>query len=202
MGRRAAARPPSVETAVRRREERKTVRRLRRGRRDAYEEIICGHYEAIYRFFAYLTLDAGLAEELTQETFAAAWANIESFRHRCRLGTWLHRIAYRKFIDAQRSLKREALLKDRLKQHVRDKLDSDASDPFHRVAADEDSRQLYEAMLRLDSSEYMVIVLHYIEGLSLRETAVVMDEPVGTVKWKMSRALKRLREYLTDRVKR
>ncbi|MHC4156637.1 MAG: RNA polymerase sigma factor, partial [Planctomycetota bacterium] len=83
------------------RQERQTIKKLRQGRRDAYEDVICRHYGPIYRFLAYLTLDAGLAEELTQETFAAAWANIDRFEQRSALATWLHRIAYRKFIDAK-----------------------------------------------------------------------------------------------------
>jgi RNA polymerase sigma-70 factor (ECF subfamily) len=156
----------------------------------------------VYRFLAYLTLDAGLAEELTQETFAAAWAGVDSYKGRASLGTWLHRIAYRKFIDAKRGLERDRHLKDRLKEYAREALDGDVSDPFRRLAADEDRRLVYEAMLRLESSEYLVVLLHYIEGLSFREIAGVLDEPVGTVKWRTSRALKRLRQYLTGGVKR
>jgi len=187
---------------VRRREERQTIRQLRQGRRDAYEAIICRHYAAIYRFLAYLTYDSGLAEELTQETFAAAWAGVDSYRGRASLGTWLHRIAYRKFIDAKRGLERDAHLKDRLKEHAREALDADASNPLHRLAADEECRLVQEAMLKLESSEYLVVLLHYIEGLSFREMTGILDEPVGTVKWRTSRALKRLRQYLTGGVKR
>jgi RNA polymerase sigma-70 factor (ECF subfamily) len=191
-----------LESEVPPREERQTIKKLRQGRRDAYEEVICRHYGPIYRFLAYLTLDAGLAEELTQETFAAAWANIDRFEQRSALATWLHRIAYRKFIDAKRRLQRDADLKDRLKQYARDTLDTDASNPFHRLAADEDSRLLYQAIFALESSQYLAIVLHYIEGLSFREMAIIVDKPVGTVKWKTSRALKRLREYLTGRIEK
>ena len=57
---------------------------------------------------AYLTRDTGLADELTQETFASAWANIDSFKGWTSPGTWLHRLAYRKFIDSTRRLKRDA----------------------------------------------------------------------------------------------
>ncbi|MHC4260636.1 MAG: RNA polymerase sigma factor, partial [Planctomycetota bacterium] len=64
----------------------------------------------------------------------------------------------------------------------------------------EHSALLYEAMRRLESSEYIVIVLHYIQGLSFREMAKVLEEPVGTVKWQTSHALKRLKGFLTGRV--
>lgn len=134
---------------------------------------------------AYLTRDTSLAEELTQETFASAWASIDSFKGRALIGTWLHRIAYHKFIDSTRRLQRDAALMDGLEPQ------NDAapasSDPFHQLAADENYRLLYEAMRRLKSPEYIVIVLHYIQGLSFRQAAKVLDQPVGTVKWQTSR---------------
>jgi RNA polymerase sigma-70 factor (ECF subfamily) len=147
---------------------------------------------------AYLTADAGLAEDLTQETFASAWANIDRFKGRASLQTWLHRIAYNKFVDSKRDLERRAASiagwgSERHKVH-------EASNPLSRLMANEHSALLYEAMCRLESSEYIVIVLHYIQGLSFREMAKVLEEPVGTVKWQTSHALKRLKGFLTGRV--
>jgi RNA polymerase sigma-70 factor (ECF subfamily) len=147
---------------------------------------------------AYLTRDAGLAEELTQETFASAWADIGRFRGRAALGTWLHQIAYRKFIDSTRRLQRNAALMAGLKERSNDA--QETFDPLYRLTADEHLRLLYDAICRLKSPEYIMIVLHYIQGLSFRQVAKVMGEPVGTVKWKTSRALKKLRQYLTGRV--
>ena len=147
---------------------------------------------------AYLTHDTSLAEELTQETFASAWANIDSFRSRASLGTWLHRIAYRKFIDSTRRLKREVAMA----QNIKPQNDTapKSSNPLHRLTADENHRLLYQALRMLKSPDYTVLVLHYIQGLSYRQAAKVLDQPVGTVKWQTSRALKNLKSYLTNRV--
>ncbi len=181
-----------------RRDQRQNLKDLRKGRRQAYEEVVLRHYRAVFRFMAYLTRDTGLAEELTQETFASAWANIDSFKARSSFETWLHRIAYNKFIDSKRSLQRDAALMSGLKEE-NDKA-PETSNPLHRLTADENSRLLYEAMRRLRSQDYIVILLHYIQGLSFRQVAKVLDQPVGTVKWHTSRALKTLNQYLTGRV--
>ena len=181
-----------------RRDQRQNLKDLRQGRRQAYEAVVLQHYRSIYRFMAYLTRDTGLAEELTQETFASAWANIDSFKGRASPGTWLHRIAYRKFIDSTRRLKLETTLMNGLEPQ--NEAAAEASDPLHQLTVDENYRLLYEAMRRLKSSDYMVIVLHYIQGLSFRQVAKVLDQPVGTVKWQTSRALKKLKAYLTGRV--
>ncbi|MHC4482584.1 MAG: RNA polymerase sigma factor [Planctomycetota bacterium] len=181
-----------------RRAERQNLRRLRERRREACEQLICQHYRSIYRFMAYLTRDVSLAEELTQETFASAWAGIDRFTGRAAFGTWLHQIAYRKFIDSRRRLQRDAALMAAWKESRNDA--QETFDPLYQLTADENLSLLYEAMCKLESPEYAVIVLHYIQGLSFRQVAEVMGEPAGTVKWRTSRALKKLRQYLTGRV--
>ncbi|MHC4708123.1 MAG: RNA polymerase sigma factor [Planctomycetota bacterium] len=183
---------------MQRRSERENLEDIRKRRRGAWQTLISRNYKSIYRFMAYLTADTSLAEDLTQETFASAWAKIDRFKGRASLQTWLHRIAYNKFVDSKRDMERRAASitgwgSDR--HEVRE-----ASNPLSRLMADEHSALLYEAMRRLESSEYIVIVLHYIQGLSFREMAKVLEEPVGTVKWQTSHALKRLRGFLTGRV--
>jgi DNA-directed RNA polymerase specialized sigma24 family protein len=44
------------------------------------------------------------------------------------------------------------------------------------------------------------LVLHYLQGLSYRAMAVVLDEPAGTVKWRTLEAAKKLRALLSDEV--
>lgn len=181
-----------------RRSERQKLKGVRQGRREACEELVCQHYRSIYRFMAYLGADAGLAEDLTQETFTAAWANIGSYQGRASIRTWLHKIAYHKFIDSGRRLERRAAATAGLqKEHSSEQ---DASDPLHRLMMDEHSRLLYEAMRRLKPPEYTTVVLHYVQDLSFREMAKVLDEPVGTVKWRTGRALTELKGFLTGRI--
>ena len=183
---------------MRRRWERQNLKDIREGRREACEAVLCQHYKSIYKFMVYLTSNASVAEDLTQETFASAWADIGRYKGRASLKTWLHQIAYHKFIDSERKLKRHSALMSNLKRQRPDA--TETLNPLHRLATDERSFLLYEAMRKLKSSEYLVIVLHYIQGLSFREMAKVINEPVGTVKWRTSKALKRLKEFLTGRI--
>src|SRR5436305_14025797 len=89
------------------------VRNLRAGRPEACAELVRAHYPAVYRFLVHLTRDVHQAEDLTQEAFAAAWEKIATFQGRAALATWLHRIAYTKFIDARRAAQRAAGLRER-----------------------------------------------------------------------------------------
>jgi RNA polymerase sigma-70 factor, ECF subfamily len=176
-------------------DEQRLLSELRAGRPEACAELVRVHYQAVYRLLVRLTRDAHRAEDLTQETFAAAWEKIGGFQRKASLATWLHRIAYTKFIDAERARQRAAGALDRITRR------QDCSiDPLEAAAADEETQRLYRAMDKLGAPDRALVVLHYLQGLSYREMAVVLDEPVGTVKWRTHMALNHLRELLPDEV--
>ncbi len=69
--------------------------------------------------------------------------------------------------------------------------------PLEAVLASEWKTRVDEALAALrDDADRVVLVLHYYQGLTLSEVAMVVGEPVGTVKWRTSRALGRLRQIL------
>ncbi|HKI16238.1 MAG TPA: RNA polymerase sigma factor [Isosphaeraceae bacterium] len=171
------------------------MRSLRAGDSEACAELVCGHYQGIYRFLLHLTRDIPRAEDLTQETFAAAWEGIATFQGRSSLATWLHRIAYTKFIGAQRSQRRASIMHERTASTA-----LPVADPLETAAALDEARRLYEALDELDAADRTLLVLHYLQGLSYRDMAMVLQEPTGTVKWRTSEALDRLRTVLSDEV--
>jgi RNA polymerase sigma-70 factor, ECF subfamily len=171
------------------------LRGLRAGRPEASAELVRVHYQPVYRLLAHLTRDVHRAEDLTQETFITAWEKIGGFQQKSSLRTWLHRIAYTKFVDSQRTRQRAEGLRDRIEPSpVR------SVDPLDAAAADDEANKLHRALDQLDESDRGLLVLHYLQGLSYREMSVVLDEPSGTVKWRTHLALERLRELLPEEV--
>ena len=154
--------------------------------------LIHQHYQAIYRFLLHLARDAAEAEDLTQETFAAAWEKIAAFEGRSTLGTWLHRIAYGKFVDARRAGRRTAALAGQL----RERGPAASPCPVEAAVQDDEAQRLHAALRRIDPADRVLLVLHYLQGLSYREMADVTGEPAGTVKWRTSLALGRMRNLL------
>jgi RNA polymerase sigma-70 factor (ECF subfamily) len=166
---------------------------IRAGRREDCARLIHDHYQAIYRFLLHLTRVESEAEELTQETFTSAWEKVGAFEGRSTLRTWLHRIAYGKFVDARRAGRRSAVLKEGLRSR-----DAPAPpSPLETAANDDEARRLYAALERAEPADRVLLVLHYLQGLSYREMADVTGEPAGTVKWRTSLALSRMRTLLT-----
>ena len=176
---------------------RKIIEYIRPGHQDTYEAVVRQNYKAIYRFLSYLTRDKHLAEDLTQETFVSALGNIQQFKGAASAATWLHRIAYHKFIDSRRWAERQSNLIKTIQSE--DKSDQKGTNPLNDLITDEYYGCIYAAMNKLERQEYLAIVMHYIQGLNYRQMAKILDEPVGTVKWRTSQALKNLKNFLTDR---
>jgi RNA polymerase sigma-70 factor (ECF subfamily) len=160
------------------------------------KEIICQNYREIYRFALYLTEEQAAAEDLTQETFIAAWTKADTYKAKSTVKTWLHRIAYHKFIDSKREQNRQNSFLARYEENRAD--NSDCPDPFQKVMVNDESRVLYKAMRRLKEPDYICVLLHYIQGLSFRQVAAILDKPAGSVKWQINQALKNLRTFLAD----
>jgi RNA polymerase sigma-70 factor (ECF subfamily) len=175
------------------RDDQRLLDSLRAGRPEACAELVRAHYQAVYRFLVHLTRDVHLAEDLTQETFAAAWEKLATFQGRSTLATWLHRIAYTRFVDAQRAEQRATAARQRLKGSP-----VSSADPLAGLVAVEESRRLYRALHALATPERTLLVLHYLQALSYREMAAVLEEPTGTLKWRTAEALNRLRCLLNE----
>jgi RNA polymerase sigma-70 factor, ECF subfamily len=176
-------------------DEQRLVSHLRAGRPGASSELIRLHYARVYRLLVHLTRDVHQAEDLTQETFISAWEKIASFRGQATLATWLYRIAYTKFIDGRRLQQRTAGMLERHSGSA-----ASPADPLESVMADDEARRLYRALDQLDAPDRTLLALHYLQGLSYRELATVLEEPSGTVKWRTSEALNRLRTVLNREV--
>jgi RNA polymerase sigma-70 factor (ECF subfamily) len=179
------------------RSENALVKRILAGDHEACVELIGQYHAPIYRLLVHLCRDAHLAEDLAQESFLAAWAKIGSFHATSSLNTWLHRIAYRKFIDAHRRSERNIAISA---DASIDQVQSNASNPYHSALASDQNHRLYRALDRLTSAQRDVVVLHYLQGLSYEELADVLDQPSGTVKWRTRQALDALRRALEDKI--
>jgi len=159
-------------------------------------QLVREHHAPIYRLLFHLCRDPHQAEDLVQETFARAWTSLETFNEASSIGTWLHQIAYRKFLDSRRRRPPP----DSTTDLAIDPIDKRVTDPAVMALLGEDSKQLYEALNRLKPDERHVIVLHYLQGMSCQQIAELIEAPAGTVRWRKSRAIENLRALLREKV--
>jgi RNA polymerase sigma-70 factor, ECF subfamily len=135
--------------------------------------------------------DAELAADVLQETFLAVWRAAASYRGTDQAAGWLWSIASRRLIDAHR---RRAVRAQMVGEPNADLLASPSAED--EALASSYGAELALALDRLSPELRAVLQATVLDGLSVRETAVLLDIPEGTVKSRAVRARRQLREAL------
>ncbi|MCY2931229.1 MAG: RNA polymerase sigma factor [Planctomycetota bacterium] len=177
--------------------EQQVIEGLRARTPEAGRQLVRLYYQSVYRFLAVLTGDSHRAEDLTQDTFAAAWGHLGSFTNESGLRTWLHRIAYRKFVDEFRRRKRQGAALERIAARERP---AGQSEPLDLLLADERLRELTAALARLSASDRVVLAARYIQDLSSVQLGELLDKPPATVRTRIHKALGRLRAMMNGQL--
>ncbi|MGH2817167.1 MAG: RNA polymerase sigma factor [Actinomycetota bacterium] len=170
------------------------VERAKKGDTDAYE-VLVRTYQGVAQRTAYvITGDAGDAEDAAQSAFIKAYYALGRFRSDAPFRPWLLKIVANEALNRRRSAGRREGLRLRLEE---DRPREDAApSPEAAVLAGEPRRVLVEALNSLKEDERRVIALRYFLDLSEKEMAAVMGVAKGTVKSRLSRAMKKLRANL------
>jgi RNA polymerase sigma-70 factor (ECF subfamily) len=164
------------------------------GSHEALNELFKIVQEPLFRYVVSIAKDQQLAEDILQEVFIRIYRKLRWLREPQAFRTWTYQIASR---EAFRYLKRERRWNDQL----RDEQTLTAIP----VAEHEFSRELIESVPQLVASlspaSRAVVILFYLHEMSLVETAVVLDIPVGTVKSRLAYGLECLRRSFREKKK-
>jgi RNA polymerase sigma-70 factor (ECF subfamily) len=161
------------------------------------------HRDAIRRYILSLTKDPTEADDLTQETYLRAHAGFQSLKSEAKALPWLYRIATNVSYDRFRQVSYKKA------QKAMGTMEADEFDPSSEASIPDDGPRLDLAMEQEEMSccvqQYVaqlsdqyrsVILLHDTQGLTNPEIAEMLDLSLATVKIRLHRARKRLREAL------
>ena len=159
---------------------------------DAFEAFFARHRGLIERTAYALIGDRQAAEEVLQDTF------LRAYRHRASLRTdvspvpWLYRVALNLCYSrlARRRLAEEPI--GETTAELRDR----TPEPADLVEREELRRSIRRGVAALPEKHQLVIVLYYLHGLSLQETASTLGIRLGTTKSRIHYALHALRDHL------
>ncbi|MEH7662470.1 RNA polymerase sigma factor SigW [Bacillus velezensis] len=180
----------------------KRIKQVKKGDQNAFAEIVDLYKDKIYQLCYRMLGNVHEAEDIAQEAFIRAYVNIDSFDINRKFSTWLYRIATNLTIDRIRKKKPDYYLDaevagaDGLTMYSQ--IAADGVLPEDAVLSLELSDTIQKKILKLPDKYRTVIVLKYIDELSLIEIGEILNIPVGTVKTRIHRGREALRKQLRD----
>jgi RNA polymerase sigma-70 factor (ECF subfamily) len=157
-----------------------------------FDRLYAEHAQRLYAFLVYRTGDRGLAEDLLADTFEAAYRARTRFDpRRASARTWLYTIALNRLTDHRRRHGAEARALQRIGAD-----DAGAGAWDAALGRIEDRDLLHRGLDALSDEERAAVALRFGAGLTLKEIAAVIGEPMTTVEGRVYRALRKLRESL------
>jgi len=172
----------------------------RSGDRSAFGQLVDLYKDKIFHLAYRMTGSRQEAEDIVQETFMRVYANLDKYDSRWKFSTWIFRIGNNLCIDRLRkrrptwSLDAENPDADGVDGYAM--LPTNDASPEDRMVLSEMQKNVRDAIAQLPDKYRSVVVLRYLQDLSLNEIADILELPVSTVKTRLHRGRESLRRKL------
>ena len=178
------------------------VRRVGLGDTAALETLYSRYARVVYSFAARIVGDGLTAEEILQEAFVRAWTQAGTFQAvRGNFASWLLSITHNLAIDELRRRQRRPQRADAIDGgDVLYGLVDEATNVEEAAEASALRERVLEAMLRLPEAQRAAVELAFYRGMSQREIAAHLDEPLGTIKTRLRLGMQKLKDALAAEV--
>jgi RNA polymerase sigma-70 factor (ECF subfamily) len=163
------------------------IRASQKGDHEAFETLIKRYQQMIHALTFRMTGGFGDSEDLAQETFIAAYQQLEKFRGESKFSSWLYQIAVNRCLNWQKqSRRRQELLHEWQPES--------SSEPQNDALG----KNIQEALMKLHPKQRAAIVLTTYDGLSHAEAAKALGCSETTVSWRIFAARGKLKRFLKD----
>ena len=174
------------------------VAKTLKGHKSAFDELVERYAKKVYNLSLRMTRDPADAEDLTQEVFLRAYRSLNTYNPAYSFVNWILKIASNLCID---HLRRKGDCRDDSDELLRFEVQK-PTDPESAALYSEQVSEIEKALMSLPPKYQLVMLLLYAEDLKYEQIAEILDEPVGTVKTKIHRARKILKErFFSEREK-
>lgn len=177
------------------------IEKAQKGSLDAFGELVLLYQDRVYSHCRFLSNNPDDAQDLAQDVFVHAFKGIKSFRNEADFGTWLHRIAVNQWINYQRKNKKVIAFS------LDEPMQTKDGEVYRELAAvDEDISEIIEkselreivgkALNQILPEYKTVLILRELEGYNYEEIAKILGCSLGTVKSRINRGRKALKQEL------
>jgi RNA polymerase sigma-70 factor (ECF subfamily) len=191
----SAPEPPASDPTVAAEHEQtwRLVQRAQQGDGEAFGQLYDRYVDTVFRFIYFRVNDRALAEDFTSETFLRALRRISAVNYQGRdIGAWFVTIARNIILDHMKSARH------RLEITTDDTPERNDRDPGPEDAVLDllTSERLMQAVRQLGDEQRECVMLRFIQGFSVSETAAVMGKNDGAIKALQHRAVRKLAELV------
>lgn len=172
------------------------VERVRAGDAGLYEILVRRHNQRLYRAIRAILRNDRDVEDVMQQAYVDAYFHLGQFRGQAQFSTWLTRIAVNRAIRSGRSERRqlELVMQEGEADLASEQTPAQGLDPEHETYGRELKTVLESLVDELPDAFRLVFVLREVEGLSTAETAASLAINEDTVKTRLHRAKRLLRD--------
>ncbi|MDD5731388.1 MAG: sigma-70 family RNA polymerase sigma factor [Patescibacteria group bacterium] len=179
------------------------------GEQEEFDRKVAPHLKGLFRKALYFTgRRVEDAEDLMQETLLTAFSSRSTFEGGTNFHAWISKIMYNTNINRLRKGDLTPLIVEYIPHDIQDHdilmigdEPSDVSDPQEVAFRNSLSKEVIKALKKLSEDSFLVVYLSF-QGFAYEEIAKILNIPIGTVKSKMYRANKTLKNELSDYVKK
>ncbi len=171
------------------------VKAALKGDKAAFGEIVCRYRKMVARTVKGILGDSVYSEDIGQEVFIKLYHSLSEFRGEAKLSTYIQKIAVNLTLN---EIKRRKRFFSMFMQKGNDELyeyDIAADD---NVEKNEIKEVVSMALKTLDPKFRVIVTMRMLHGYSTKETAEILELPLGTVLSRLSRAQEQLREILKN----
>ena len=183
------------------RDEAELVAELQAGSDSAFDYLVTYYHSSVYNLVYGILSDAADAADVTQEVFLRVFRGIHGFRRSSSLKTWLYRVSIRQALNHRRWCwrhhRQQVSIDADAEEHgsLHELQDSEAT-PFEQCATHETQVNVRRALAEVPPIFRGAVILRDLEGLSYEEVAEVLEVSLGTVKSRILRGRRMLKEIL------
>src|SRR5450432_1748877 len=189
--------PPRLSDSVKERRmadaDAELVLQSQNGSPAAFEELVRNHQRMVHSLTFRMTGSLADAEDLAQETFIRAYAQIGAFRGTAKFSTWLYRIAVNTCLNWRQSEARRFQLHSNCAEEISAQPLNGENSPAKNGVCE----QVQSALLKLPAKQRAAIVLTVYDGLNHAEAAQILGCSETTVSWRVFAARRKLKCWLS-----
>ncbi len=164
------------------------------------EELFQKYRNKVYWLAVSITHNKNEAQDVLQNSFLKIIENIKGFRGESQLSTWIYRIAYNEALSLFKRKYKTVSFSDYVgkeaKEIPRDLFVNWSELPDEHLLDDELKERIEEAIRRMPLKYRIVLILHHVERLPLKEISTIVRMKVNSLKTRLHRACGLLREEI------